>query len=259
MRAGLMLLDGREKYGVDTRDQVIARHLWMYGHFEHQKFESVLRILGRSQVGMLVDVGANIGTTCVPALARQQAVSCIAIEPDPVNARLLRCNLALNDLDDRARVVQAAVGMVDGEDILLRDDRNFGDHRMAGSSRVPSLGTRVTVEVLALDGLCASVDPSTDLIWMDIQGFEIDALFGARGLLAAAVPLVMEFWPYEIEQRGGLRGVEALLRNYKGFVRLDDPKERLQPISALEELTSVEFGLMGYTDLLLVPATNRIA
>src|SRR5262245_2250230 len=40
--------------------------------------------------GLLVDVGANIGTTTIPAVTTCGFEAAVAIEPDPDNARLLR-------------------------------------------------------------------------------------------------------------------------------------------------------------------------
>ena len=56
------------------------------------------------------DIGANVGTTTVPALRAIGFGRGLAVEPAPSNLRLLRANLALNDLHERVTVVESAIG-----------------------------------------------------------------------------------------------------------------------------------------------------
>ena len=55
----------------------------------------------RSRGRSFVDVGANIGTTTIPALLSHGFETAVAIEPEPENVRVLRMNVLLNDLEDR--------------------------------------------------------------------------------------------------------------------------------------------------------------
>ena len=61
-----------------------------------------------------VDVGAHIGTSTISALAHHGFERAVSIEPDRDNLRLLRANLALNGLEERATVVPAAVSEFPG-------------------------------------------------------------------------------------------------------------------------------------------------
>jgi FkbM family methyltransferase len=70
----------------------------------------ILRGEGRfSGRDTIVDVGAHIGTTTIPALSRQGFVRAVAIEPDPAHLPLLRANVALNQLEERVTVVAATL------------------------------------------------------------------------------------------------------------------------------------------------------
>jgi FkbM family methyltransferase len=148
-----------------------------------------------------VDLGANIGYfTLLLARAVGPGGRVVAFEPDPVNAELLRRNVADNGYA-QAEVVQAAVADHDGSMMLWQDPANFGDHRVrAAAMDRPG----VPVPVVRLDG---ALPPGTrvDFIKMDIQGAEQAALAGARRVLTENrdVVLAAEFWADGIREYGG--------------------------------------------------------
>lgn len=186
-----------EKYVVSTTDKVIGRELFLHGEFDFAKLQIALAIIEREGLPCpkhLIDVGANIGTIVIPALARGLMQSATAIEPHPANLRLLRANLALNDVADRVRVLPQAVGAERNATLLLKESAtNSGNHSI-GSTGIPIPSSR-------LDDV---EQPRNDaLLWMDIEGYEGHALQGAAGLLAAGVPVVCEYNPSHLTQSGG--------------------------------------------------------
>ena len=70
-----------------------------------------------TQGGTIVDVGANIGTTVVPALVVHGFERGVAIEPDPENRKVLRASLALSELGrpGRGRRGRGVLGRRRGE------------------------------------------------------------------------------------------------------------------------------------------------
>lgn len=60
--------------------------------------------------GPLVDFGAGVGTAGLAAALRQTGLSVVLVERDPELAALAARNAALNGLDQRVRVVVAAIG-----------------------------------------------------------------------------------------------------------------------------------------------------
>ena len=106
-----------EHFIIATADKVIGRELFLHGEFDFAKLQTALAIIEREGLPRpqhLIDVGANIGTIVIPALARGLMQSATAIEPHPTNLRLLRANLALNGLSERVRVLAPAVGAESG-------------------------------------------------------------------------------------------------------------------------------------------------
>jgi FkbM family methyltransferase len=252
----LALASHRETFVVSTRDQIIAKRLWKNGEFDFRKFESAMRHLDRRNLRMVVDVGANVGSICIPATARGLADRAIAIEPEPDNARLLACNVLLNRVEDRVRIVRAAVTDGATKSVVIElSSTNSGDHRVRSPRGPrPDRDVAVVVDAIRLDDLEHDFDAAADLLWMDIQGYEIHAFEGAARVRSAAVPTVFELWPYGLTEHGGLDRLMDLIASYGWFVDLEDEAGTRRPIAELRDLWT-RLGTDGEeTDVLLLPA-----
>jgi len=60
--------------------------------------------------GRFVDVGAHVGAVTIAVLLDNPDATAVCVEPIPENVAVLRENLALNGLTDRAEVIEGAVG-----------------------------------------------------------------------------------------------------------------------------------------------------
>jgi FkbM family methyltransferase len=210
--------------------------------------------------GTIVDVGANIGTTVVPALVLHGFERGVAIEPDPENRKVLRASLALSGVDDRVAVVGAAASSGPGEATFTRQRWGGGKHRI-GSGRLrddpAQASDLISVETVSLDDLAAQgvIDAdSVSLLWLDVQGHEGEVLEGGSSLLRRRVPVVFALRPRELSRPGIL--AELLGRQYDTLVDLRHPSLKegwtpeLETIDALEQ----RFGRRLTTDML---AFNR--
>lgn len=256
-RERVLLTEGREQFLVFTHDQIISKTLFRTGEFDFEKFERVLRLLGRERVEVLVDVGANIGTICIPAVNRGFAARAIAIEPEPANFRLLSLNVELNALGDRITRQNVALGDRDGQELELElAPDNSGDHRIrvAGGDGTYAEGERRVIRIPSqtLDTLAGPLDPARTLVWMDTQGYEGHILGGASALLERRVPLVTELWPYGLERTGGLERMKTALRAYESFFDLSTSEPRRQPVRELDALVDRLARGEDYTDVLLL-------
>lgn len=159
--------------------------------------ELLRRILFQGAV--VVDVGANIGvyseffSRCVGPTGLVHS-----FEPSPDNFK--RLSDATRGLSN-VRLTQAVVGERSGACKLYISDKLNVDHRAYeadGDSR-----RTVPTEMIALDDY---FEPGqrVDLIKMDIQGYELHALRGAKRVLQenADISLLLEFWPAGLEQAG---------------------------------------------------------
>jgi FkbM family methyltransferase len=133
-----------------------------------------------------VDVGANVGVFSCLVGTRLPGVRITAVEPFPPIREFLEYNLALNGLD--VRVVDSAVGAQAGKatfEILERDVLN----RLAPKdAEIPtSRGIQVTVQTL--DDIVGPTSPA--LIKIDVEGTELDVLWGTRNLLLTDAPILL--------------------------------------------------------------------
>jgi len=173
----------------------------------------------------LVDIGAHIGTTTIPAVRAHGIEEVVAIEPDPDVLVLLRANLELNGVTDRVKVVDAAVAGTEGEAAFRQGTRTPYVHRWMKGQLVsePSAAT-VPVRTVTLDGLVREgvIDPAaTALLWFDCAGREEEALQTAESFLARRVPII-----FTLRRSAVVRGsslVELLASEYDSAVDLRHP------------------------------------
>ena len=125
-----------------------------------------------------VDVGANVGAYSFWILSLIDGTGrVVTVEPNPDLARQLRYNVHVNRVQDRMRVVQAAVGAARGRGLLSVETRNSGEGRLVGGGG-PSDGTpTVPVRVVTLADVVedAGLD-RIDCLKVDVEGGEADVL-----------------------------------------------------------------------------------
>jgi FkbM family methyltransferase len=202
-----------------SKDQFIGRSLYTaggYGYSDIFKAIDILksqRKLSDANQGYLIDIGANVGTVCIPLVLQNVFARALAFEPEPRNFNYLTRNIDLNHLSDRIQPLQMALSASSGDLELELSASNYGDHRIRLSGMPASqynlLGERgrrvIKVPVQTLDQTIKSLGVSAEdiqLLWMDVQGHEGHILEGASSVIAAGVPIVFELWPYGLRSAG---------------------------------------------------------
>jgi FkbM family methyltransferase len=135
---------------------------------------------------VFIDVGANIGVYSIVAAVRGARV--LAFEPNRSARAMLASNLALNQVEDRVRVLSYALADFEGP-ARFTTDLESSNHLESN----PETGSEV-VEVRQLD---AVLEPGAGvtLIKIDAEGFDEAVLRGARGALERERPVVIvETW-----------------------------------------------------------------
>ncbi len=123
-----------------------------------------------TSVGVILDLGANVGYSSALFLSLFPGAFVLAVEPDPLNAELCRRNLA--PYGDRAKIVEGAAWHKRGRLALSRG--TFGDGReWATEVRAPRVGE--TANVVAFDipellEMCPR--KNIDILKVDIEGSE---------------------------------------------------------------------------------------
>ena len=247
---------------VHSADNGIGKIVFATGEYDFQKFILAIDLCnknlnGRKKPTILIDAGANIGTICIPAVARGFVQRAVAIEPEPRNCRLLRANIALNDLSNSILVHECALGASSDVELVLEiNDTNFGDQRIRVNTEDGiELKNTVHVQSATLDGLCPPVDYPDSLLWMDIQGYEGFALLGGTELLKSRIPLIVEFWPYAMKRAGSFGALKSAVAHYDGYFDLRNP-DKMHSIDTLDDLYKaigeIEDGSHIDTDILIL-------
>ena len=194
--------------------------------------------------GSWIDLGANIGTTAIPAALA--GARCHAVEPEPANVALLRRNIARNGVADRVRVHEAAAWHEAAELAFEIAPANLGDHRVrtaapdGGGAYGEAERTTIAVPARPVDTLIeAGSLAGPVLVKVDVQGAETQALAGGPALFDRADIALLEYWPYGLRRLGSepaaLFAAAARHFPYAGLLRDDQPPEtvRLAPFGDL--------------------------
>ena len=155
----------------------------------------------------VIDVGANIGVfTMLAASLVGPSGRVLAVEPNPLNARMAEASRRLNGFD-HVTVLQAAAGPGAG---MLAINTSFSNGTTAAIDDGQVMQAD-TVACVAVDQV-APAGRRVDLVKLDVEGAEYTALQGCRRLLRRDRPvLVFEFTPGALPGISGISG-EGLLR-----------------------------------------------
>ena len=185
--------------------------------------------------------------------------SAIAFEPEPANFRLLGATLALNGLEAKVQTFDVAVSNRVGSAELKVRQTIGSKHRLLRGDELAPNTIRVpltTLDALASDGSLDLAEVS--LLWLDVEGHELEVLQGARNLLTRSVPIVMEFIPRTLRPNDRLEALHSLLRAHYTHVldlRLRPaPVPEFRPLNALPQLA--EQYRRSFTDLLVARLPN---
>jgi FkbM family methyltransferase len=169
--------------------------LYVLGAFEPNEFVFLKRVL---EPGMVVlDGGANEGLFTMYAARRVAPEGAVlAVEPSTREFERLEANISLNRLEN-VRTFKAALGSRGGEAVLaVAYKRHAGMNAIevrAPGERLPAWTTsKEAVSVERIDELVArSGVQRLDLVKLDIEGSEVDAIHGASTTISEFRPLLL--------------------------------------------------------------------
>ena len=200
----------------------------------------------KNKIKKLYDIGANIGSICIPAVNRNLVEFAFAVEPAIKNFSLLRINIILNNLEDKIKSFNYALSEEDDQnlDMELAHD-NSGDHRIRLKQSESNLYDEEKrkiekVKSKKFDTLFQNLNSQSDLVWLDTQGFEPMILSGAQNLIKSKTPIVIEFWPYGLKRNNLWGQMRMMLEKFSHFSDLSEEQINLKTINKenLDELFS---------------------
>lgn len=192
---------------------------------------------------IFMDIGANIGTTCIYFKKQMDSFTkIVALEPMPETFWLLSQNIHLNGLQEEAKLLQVGVSDREEEKELHYDESNPGGSSLvwgADDSRV------VPVKTDSFDGVIRKQGISLDEIkylWIDVEGFEGAFVTGGKETLRQLnVPIVMEVTPKLQEVQGHReRFLQDLQELYSRYIVMGEEEIREYPIEQLAKFDSTD-------------------
>ena len=159
------------------------------GTLEPPVQEALRRLLAPG--GVFFDVGANIGffTVLGARLVGPQG-RVVAFEPVPACARAVARNIELNGFG-HAEIREEAVGARSGSARLLVVGEASWSH-LASTGRHADVRDEIDVAVVSIDELVAAgAIPPPDVVKIDTEGAELQAIAGMRATIASHRPAIV--------------------------------------------------------------------
>ncbi len=238
------------KYMLHTSDW-ISKKLFIDQSFDDQILKSAIKILNiKKNKNTLINIGAHIGSTCIPALKYKHFKNLIAFEPSKKNFNLLTANIFLNDLGKKTKLFNLAIS---NKRTLLKIKKfqNSGDYRIVEKTNK----NLEIVESDILDNYTKNLNKKNTLIFIDAQGHEPLIFMGSKLTLAKKIPIVFEFAPF-LMGRNWEKAFNLIFKNYKYFYDLHKPliKRRLEKKEIMKLYTKLNLLKKdeNYTDILIV-------
>lgn len=164
---------------------------WLWNHKDELRDDELFfeRFLREGDV--VVDAGANIGLLTLRASrVVGNSGKVISIEPHPETFKWLEKNIFLNSFLN-IELYNVAVGHT--EQLV-----SFTDFKIKDVNKISEKEGILSLPMKTLDTLCASVF-HCNLLKIDVEGFELPALFGAEELLKRTDVIMFESSPRNFE------------------------------------------------------------
>lgn len=152
-----------------------------------------------------LDIGANIGLFSV--LGALKGARVIAVEPQPINTRLILANARANQVSVELHPVAAS----DRHGYAL-----MPVNEATSNARIAAGIDPLEAHVVPLAPLDTLINEPVDLLKIDVEGFEHKALMGGRQLLERCKPVIVTEYSPELQKAGGSTG-KAYLDFLLGF------------------------------------------
>jgi FkbM family methyltransferase len=148
-----------------------------------------------SKDDVVVDVGANIGIHVIPLAKKVSKI--IAFEPHPKTSEILEMNITLNRINN-AVVVKKIVGNSEKrESYVLSTVPAYSGVASTNHAKMDSI---IEVESVTLDRALKN-EKKINWLLIDAEGFELEVLEGARGILLEHSPkIIIESLPQNIDK-----------------------------------------------------------
>jgi FkbM family methyltransferase len=199
--------------------------------------------------GTFLDVGANIGTTSIPAARSPLVSSVVSLEPVSSVFRCLEKGIEDSELEGKILAFNVGAGARNEKATISVNPENCGDNRIG---RSPDTWGREEIRMVRLDDLIDELEMDPAFVWIDAQGWEPEILEGAPKLIERKIPWMVEFWPSGIEDPDKFLGL--LEENWTQVIETRQGHREVRPVRWVRSLFTrlLIQGPGAHTDLFLI-------
>ena len=165
---------------------------------------NLLRV-ARATGGLLFDVGGHKSVLSQLFCLAAPGNRAVSYEPSPTLRAEAAQMRAMNELDDRLTLRAEAIG-----DRALRSTGYVDATGLIAFGAPPTGADALDVVFTTLDAECDRLGVSPDVVKIDIEGFEDQALAGAQRLLAEHPPVLLLEFHLDLLDRRGVRPRDLL-------------------------------------------------
>ena len=213
------------------KDKYISKETYVNGPHDYHLFKKSKTLLNK-KIKYLIDVGANIGTFCIPPTKDRLIEKCIAIEPVEKINDILKINIILNELNNKIKTYKYVISDKKNENLSLTlNKNNYGDNKFKISKNRKKKFT-----IVKLDFFINYFDLNQLLIKIDVQGFENKVLMSATKFLNKSVPLIIEFDHNFIKQENSYKIIRLIKNKYNFFSLLDKKNIEKEKIENFDKI-----------------------
>ncbi len=225
----------------------ISQKLFIDQGFDFGVLIKAKKLLGKkNSKSTLINVGAHIGSTCIPAIKKNYFKNLIAFEPSKRNFRLLKANVLLNEIDGRTQVYNLALSNKKANLHLGMFSNNTGNYRIFKNKQK---NTEI-VKSDILDNYTYNLNKNNSLVFMDTEGHEPDIFMGAKKTIRKKIPFVFEFGPSMLK-KGWLKKISILFKYYNFFHDLKTNKKKRFNTIEIKKLYNHYLKNNNSTDILI--------
>ena len=237
------------KYLLGSSDW-ISKKLFIDKSFDYRILTKAIKLLRKKNSKLtLINIGAHIGSTAIPAIKKNNFKNLIAFEPTKRNFRLLKANIFLNEIDDRVQAYNLAIS-------------NKKANLHLGTTKVNTDGNRIlrnkqkNTEIVKsdiLDNYTYNLNKNNSLIFIDAEGHETNIFLGAKKTIKKKIPIVFEFYPSLLD-KSWIKNYDLVFKNYRFFYNLHgkNRKEKFNKENLIALFNKVNSMEKKYTDLMIV-------
>ena len=223
------------KFILFSQDKYVSRSTYINGPYDYQLITRSIKIL-RKKINYLIDVGSNLGTTCIPAVKRNLIKECIAIEPVEKIYKILNINIQLNNLENNIKTYCNVVSNDNEQNVsIIHDKNNYGNNKFKITNSKNN-----QFKTIKLDSFIDKFNTDQLVIKIDVQGFEDKVLLGAKKFINKQVPLIIEI-DYQFSSSNIFEPIISLInKNYSYFYILDKIDNRQEIKNFIDSVKSLK-------------------